>query len=166
MGTKKPRSLTTSGFFGVASIKDAQYGCGEGIWTSWPSGYEPDELPDCSIPRYCGAGSRGRTGTRNKSHGILSPGRLPIPPFRQDTTLDFLSAFLLYHHFPKKSIPFSKKLKNNIDNTFFLWYYIRARVWRPLFYYMQYVIFLLQESLTRLRGVCEADSENHQNRHI
>ena len=25
MGTKKPRSLTTSGFFGVASIKDAQY---------------------------------------------------------------------------------------------------------------------------------------------
>lgn len=26
MGTKKPRSLTTSGFFGVASIKDAQYG--------------------------------------------------------------------------------------------------------------------------------------------
>ena len=31
MGTKKPRSLTTSGFFGVASIKDAQYGCGGGI---------------------------------------------------------------------------------------------------------------------------------------
>ena len=29
-----------------------------------------------------GAGSRDRTGTRNKSHGILSPGRLPIPPFR------------------------------------------------------------------------------------
>ena len=28
MGIKKPRSLTTSGFFGVASIKDAQYGCG------------------------------------------------------------------------------------------------------------------------------------------
>ena len=34
MGTKKPRSLTTSGFFGVASIKDAQYGCGDGIWFS------------------------------------------------------------------------------------------------------------------------------------
>ena len=50
--TKKPRSLTTSGFFGVASIKDAQYGCGGGIWTSRPSGYEPDELPDCSTPRY------------------------------------------------------------------------------------------------------------------
>ena len=32
MGTKKPRSLTTSGFLGVASIKDAQYGCGDGIY--------------------------------------------------------------------------------------------------------------------------------------
>ena len=30
----------------------------------------------------CGAGNRGRTGTRITSHGILSPGRLPIPPFR------------------------------------------------------------------------------------
>ena len=29
-----------------------------------PSGYEPDELPDCSTPRYkIGAGDRGRTGT-------------------------------------------------------------------------------------------------------
>ena len=28
------------------------FGCGDGIWTSWPSGYEPDELPDCSTPRY------------------------------------------------------------------------------------------------------------------
>ena len=29
-----------------------------------PSGYEPDELPDCSTPRYnFGAGDRGRTGT-------------------------------------------------------------------------------------------------------
>ena len=28
------------------------YDCGDGIWTSWPPGYEPDELPDCSTPRY------------------------------------------------------------------------------------------------------------------
>ena len=47
-----------------------------------PSGYEPDELPGCSTPRYDGAGSRGRTGTKLTFHGILSPGRLPIPPFR------------------------------------------------------------------------------------
>ena len=71
---------------GVQISMVCSYGCGDGIWTSWPSGYEPDELPDCSTPRYNGAGSRGRTGTRNKSHGILSPGRLPIPPFRHITT--------------------------------------------------------------------------------
>ena len=51
-----------------------------------PSGYEPDELPGCSTPRY-GAGSRGRTGTILTYHGILSPGRLPIPPFRHFTTV-------------------------------------------------------------------------------
>ena len=44
----------------------------------------------------CGAGSRGRTGTRNKSHGILSPGRLPIPPFRHVTTN--WSSTLLIHY--------------------------------------------------------------------
>ena len=60
-----------------------------------PSGYEPDELPDCSTPRYkiifvlptpqteSGAGDRNRTGTGEKSHGILSPGRLPVPPLRR-----------------------------------------------------------------------------------
>lgn len=29
------------------------------------------------------AGDRGRTGTGISTHGILSPGRLPIPPRRQ-----------------------------------------------------------------------------------
>ena len=28
------------------------FGCGGGIWTSRPPGYEPDELPGCSTPRY------------------------------------------------------------------------------------------------------------------
>ena len=27
-------------------------GCGGGTWTSRPPGYEPDELPNCSTPRY------------------------------------------------------------------------------------------------------------------
>ena len=53
-------------------------------------GFEPHDLRVMSPTSYqtapsrdiSGAGSRGRTGTRNKSHGILSPGRLPIPPFR------------------------------------------------------------------------------------
>ena len=30
-----------------------------------------------------GAGDRGRTGTILSYHGILSPGRLPIPPHRR-----------------------------------------------------------------------------------
>ena len=29
------------------------------------------------------AGDRGRTGTSITTHGILSPGRLPIPPLRR-----------------------------------------------------------------------------------
>ena len=65
------------------------FGCGGGIWTSRPPGYEPDELPSCSTPRYwffrpstVGAGDRGRTGTILSYHGILSPGRLPVPPHR------------------------------------------------------------------------------------
>ena len=47
-----------------------------------PSGYEPDELPDCSTPRYkwCLEPESNRHGT--KYHRILSPVRLPIPPSR------------------------------------------------------------------------------------
>ena len=53
-------------------------------------GFEPHDLRVMSPTSYQtaplrdidGAGSRGRTGTRVESHGILSPGRLPIPPFR------------------------------------------------------------------------------------
>ena len=46
-----------------------------------PSGYEPDELPDCSTPRYM-VPETGVEPARDFSHGILSPGRLPIPPLR------------------------------------------------------------------------------------
>ena len=91
------------------------FGCGDGIWTSWPSGYEPDELPDCSTPRYNGAGSRDRTGTRSKSHGILSPGRLPVPPFRHkcDRTSSILpihySTSLLFCQYPFWKKYFSRR---------------------------------------------------------
>ena len=37
--------------------------------------------------RFLDAGSRGRTDTRFKSNGILSPARLPIPPCRQSAEL-------------------------------------------------------------------------------
>ena len=40
-----------------------------------------------------GAGDRNRTGTGNKSHRILSPGRLPVPPLRQAACF-LLSTFI------------------------------------------------------------------------
>ena len=39
-----------------------------------------------------GAGDRGRTGTILSYHGILSPGRLPVPPHRQAST-DFFASY-------------------------------------------------------------------------
>ena len=36
-----------------------------------------------------GAGDRGRTGTVLSYHGILSPGRLPVPPHRHKTQENF-----------------------------------------------------------------------------
>ena len=55
-----------------------------------PPGYEPDELPNCSIPRHFfynkyyiyGAEDRNRTGTMFDHRRILSPVRLPVPPPR------------------------------------------------------------------------------------
>ena len=66
-----------------------------------PPGYEPDELPDCSIPRYIedsifyfGAEDRNRTGTGFNARRILSPVRLPVPPPRHLLFLSF--AFSLF----------------------------------------------------------------------
>ena len=39
-------------------------------------------MPKTSCQSYDGAGDRGRTGTIGKDRRILSPVRLPIPPFR------------------------------------------------------------------------------------
>ena len=45
-----------------------------------PPGYEPDELP-IALPRDM-VPETGIEPARDHSHGILSPGRLPIPPLR------------------------------------------------------------------------------------
>ena len=45
-----------------------------------PPGYEPDELP-IALPRDM-VPETGVEPARDHSHGILSPGRLPIPPLR------------------------------------------------------------------------------------
>ncbi len=94
-----------------------------------PSGYEPDELPGCSTPRYIkcnGAGNRARTGTGFESHGILSPGRLPISPLRHnehpstDRSQHCLNSISLHNIFVK---PFFKicfqKSKSFFDNSQF-----------------------------------------------
>ena len=48
-----------------------------------PTSYQAALLRDM---KFCtnrnGAGDRGRTGTILTYHGILSPGRLPVPPHR------------------------------------------------------------------------------------
>ena len=36
------------------------------------------------------AADRNRTGTGITTHGILSPGRLPVPPLRQEMLIRFL----------------------------------------------------------------------------
>ena len=52
-----------------------------------PSGYEPDELPDCSTPRYVyiNRWCLGRESNPHdpRGHRILSPVRLPVPPPRR-----------------------------------------------------------------------------------
>ena len=47
----------------------------------------PSRLPPLPEAVYMGFGAddRGRTGTGISSHGILSPGRLPVPPLRHSS---------------------------------------------------------------------------------
>ena len=49
-----------------------------------PTSYQAALLRDMMFLSLDGAGDRDRTGTILSYHGILSPGRLPIPPHRQN----------------------------------------------------------------------------------
>ena len=74
-------------------------------------GFEPHDLRVMSPTSYqaalprdikffpVGAGDRGRTGTILSYHGILSPGRLPVPPHRQafHGLFRFLSVSVCYY---------------------------------------------------------------------
>ena len=42
------------------------------------------------LPFLTNAADRNRTGTGITTHGILSPGRLPVPPLRQEMLIRFL----------------------------------------------------------------------------
>ncbi len=54
-----------------------------------PTSYQAALLRDIDFVRQYGAGDRGRTGTILSYHGILSPGRLPIPPHRRIANENF-----------------------------------------------------------------------------
>ena len=58
-----------------------------------PTSYQAALLRDMiPLRKPYGAGDRGRTGTILTYHGILSPGRLPVPPHRR---LNFPETFSL-----------------------------------------------------------------------
>ena len=101
-------------------------------------GFEPHDLRVMSPTSYqaallrdikflpCGAGDRGRTGTILSYHGILSPGRLPIPPHRHFYLWERSSLgshSLLYHSYMHLSTPFcknNKKFFRALGNSFIL----------------------------------------------
>ena len=73
-----------------------------------PTSYQAALLRDI---RKNGAGNGNRTRTMLSHHGILSPGRLPIPPLRRIVLYDFsYDARILYHIFLRLSTPFLKKV--------------------------------------------------------
>ena len=60
---------------------------------------------------FTGADDRGRTGTGITSHGILSPGRLPVPPHRHTT---FTTREIISHAFRKvkTNLPQPQKIQH------------------------------------------------------
>ncbi len=100
-----------------------------------PTSYQAALLRDMMFLSLDGAGDRDRTGTILTYHGILSPGRLPVPPHRQGSTERLLrscigSHCLLYHihlglstpflYFPKKIKLFCHFFKNQRKSKFIL----------------------------------------------
>ena len=68
-----------------------------------PTSYQAALLRDMILNLPCGAGDRGRTGTILSYHGILSPGRLPVPPHRRTVTS---AALAIIPHPPRIVNPF------------------------------------------------------------
>ena len=79
-----------------------------------PTSYQAALLRDIHFSSLDGAGNRDRTGTILSYHGILSPGRLPVPPHRQNcppgNLRTSLFALCIIPHFYPFVNPFLKKL--------------------------------------------------------
>ena len=105
-------------------------GCGSGIWTSRPSGYEPDELPNCSIPRYYWCrkpGSNRYEKLISRDFKSRASANSAIPAYC-DLYVSVLPIHysILYPDCQYLFNLFSKKLKFYIDFRSEIWYYIWA----------------------------------------
>ena len=94
VGLKKPEDKSLHQTSPLANKKLLGQKSKEFFWVQGPdlnqrpSGYEPDELPDCSTLRYlamaqlkCRRPESNRYGFKGRR--ILSPVRLPVPPLRR-----------------------------------------------------------------------------------
>ena len=116
------------------------YGCGDGIWTSWPSGYEPDELPDCSTPRYdwCrkpGSNRYEKLISRDFKSRASANSAIPANCDR----VVFRIAYIFYHKGRQMSTLFRrifKKVPFSLDTAPKMWYDIQAE-FAPSPYYMR-----------------------------
>ena len=95
-------------------LRTFSYGCGGRIWTydlrvMSPTSYQAAPLRDIMVPE------TGLEPVRVLPHGILSPGRLPIPPLRH---VPLSATLLFYHILACMSIPFCKNLSSFFDRGF------------------------------------------------
>ena len=103
-GTHRSKNEKSSPF-GLLSFLVAEVGFEpHGLRVMSPTSYQAALLRD--IKKY-GAGNGNRTRTMLSHHGILSPGRLPIPPLRRIVYEDLsFDAHILYHFIFNMSIYF------------------------------------------------------------